>query len=46
MPALCEGCGYILVDHLGKKVDLSFLDKRLDDIIRKFQGHPHEPDNN
>lgn len=42
MPALCEGCGYIFVDHLGKKTDLSSTEIRLDDIIRKTQGHPHE----
>ena len=42
MPALCDGCGYIFVDHLGKKTDLSSTEIRLDDIIRKTQGHPHE----
>ena len=39
---LCEGCGIIFVDHLGKKTDLSSTEIRLDDIIRKTQGHPHE----
>ena len=36
---LCEGCGYIEVDHKGEKVD------RLDNRVRKFQGHPHDANN-
>ena len=36
---LCEGCGFIEVDHKGEKVD------RLDNRVRRFQGHPHDNNN-
>lgn len=31
LPVLCEGCGYIMIDHLGKKVGTS------DALIAKMQ---------
>jgi len=36
---LCEGCGYIEVNHKGEKVE------RFDSLVRKFQGHPHDDNN-